>query len=207
MPWAVAPAAVLLAVSLVHSPLYWPRYVTFTAPAVALVLGAAVAVLWRPVAVACVLLFALVAAPQIHADRQPRAKADSEIGLEARLVASARARAPGEGAAGIVYGQYDDIRGLTTGMAALAYPQDFHRLTDLTALRPIASSTDLFEPRESPADALPRMRSLRTVWFLLDLDSSPKTPIPVAGLHALGFTESGRFRAPGSLLMRWTRAG
>lgn len=203
LPWAVLPPVLLVAAGALGAPLYWPRYVLFTAPAVALLAGALLAALPAPVLVAAVVALAAVAAPQLRLDREPRAKAGSEMALAARLVAASRS--PGDGPAGIVFGQYGGVRGLTTRAEAIAYPTAFRGLADLTAREPVRRSTALFGS-DLPTDAaVPRMARLRTVWILLDLHSSPKTHVPAAGMRALGLHETGRFRTPGSLLLRWQR--
>ncbi|WP_133765382.1 glycosyltransferase family 39 protein [Amnibacterium kyonggiense] len=203
LPWVVLPPVLLAAPALVGDPLYWPRYVTFTAPAVALLVGAAVAALPLPAAVSVALALALVAVPQERADRQPRAKAASTLQDEARLVE--RSRSPGDGPSGIVYGQQDRVEGLTTRAAAIADPAPFRGLEDLIARVPLERSTDLFGEDTTTAAAVPKTAHLRTVWVLIDPGSRPATAVPAAGMRALGFTETGRFRAPGALLLRWTR--
>ena len=203
LPWALLPPLALVAVSLVHAPVYWPRYVTFTAPAVALLIGVAVAALPAPITAVALLLLAALAVPQVQADRLPRAKAESEMGLAARLVE--RSRSAADGPSGIVFGQYDAIVGMTTRVEEIAYPAAFAGLADLTARVPLQRSTELFGEDLPTTAAVPRAADLRTVWFLLDLDSEPKTPVPAAALRAAGFHESGRFRTTGSLLLRWSR--
>lgn len=203
LPWALLPPAVLLAAGLVRAPLYWPRYVLFSAPAVALLIGLAVAALPRLLAVAALTVLAVAAAPQIVADRQPRAKAQSELGLAAALVGHER-RAT-DGAAGIVFGDYDDIAGLTTRISAIAYPQAYRGLADLRLRTPLDRSTSLFGANASAAAGVPRTAPLRTVWILLDADASPQTRVPAAVMRALGFHETGRFTTPGSVLLRWSR--
>ena len=203
LPWALLPPATLLAAGLVHAPLYWPRYVLFTAPAVALLLGLAAAALPRLLGVVAIVALAAVAAPQIVADRQPRAKAVSEMGLAAALVAAERR--PDDGAAGIVFGQYDGIAGMTTRVEAIAYPADFRGLVDLRAVTPLRDSTVLFGANRPVPATVPRMRDLRTVWFLLDADARPRTAVPVAAMRAAGFHQTGTFLTSGSRLLRWSR--
>jgi mannosyltransferase len=203
VPWAVLPPAALLAVGLVHSPVYWPRYVTFTAPAVALLVGVAAAALPRLGTALAVVLLAAVAVPPIVADRQPRAKSDSELALAARLVVAERA--PSDGPAGIVFGQYHAIPGVTTRIDAIAYPDAFGGLADLRALTPLAESTVLFGADRSPEAAVPEMRGLRTVWFLLDPGAEPATAVPVAAMRAIGLHQTGRFETSGSVLLRFGR--
>lgn len=203
VPWAVLPPVGLVAVALVHAPVYWPRYATFTAPAVALLLGVLIAALPAPLTAVALLVVAAVAVPQIRADREPRAKADSEMQLAADLVAASRTSA--DGPSGIVFGQYGDVPLMTTRVEEIAYPAAFRGLVDLTARVPLPRSAELFGEDLPTDDAVPRMAGLRTVWILLDLDSVPKTQVPAAGMRALGFHEAERLRTPGSLLLRWTR--
>ncbi|MDH2445484.1 hypothetical protein QDR37_16175 [Amnibacterium sp. CER49] len=203
LPWALLPPAALLAAGLVHAPMYWPRYVTFTAPAIALLVGLAAAALPRLLPAVAVLAIAVTALPQVVADRQPRAKAGSELQLAARLVATERR--PGDGPSGIVYGQYHHIPGVTTRIEEIAYPLPFRGLTDLTARGPLAESTALFGADTTTTAAVPRLRGLRTVWFLLDLDSEPKTVVPVAAMRVLGLRQTGTFRTSGSMLLRFSR--
>ncbi|MCU1474068.1 hypothetical protein [Amnibacterium sp.] len=203
LPWALLPPAGLLAAGLVTAPVYWPRYVTFTAPAVALLVGLAAAALPRLIGVIAVLAIAATAVPQIVADREPHAKAGSEMGDAAALVAAERG--PSDGPAGIVFGQYNGIRGVTTRIEAIAYPEDFRGLRDLTATGPLADSTALFGSDIGATAAVPRMRSLTTVWFLLDLDADPQTVVPTAAMEAAGLAPTGTFRTRGSILLRWSR--
>jgi mannosyltransferase len=205
VPWALLPTAGLLAAGLVTVPLYWPRYVTFTAPAVALLAGLAVAGLPRLLGAVAVLLVAVLAVPQVVADRLPRAKDHSEMGLAAALVGAERR--PSDGPSGIVFGQYDAIPGVTTRIEAIAYPGDFRGLADVRAVRPLADSTALFGSDISPTAAVARMRRLTTVWFLLDLDAAPRTVVPAGAMRAAGFEQTGGFRTPGSVLLRWSRVG
>ncbi|HEY8317786.1 MAG TPA: hypothetical protein VIG76_03065 [Amnibacterium sp.] len=203
IPWAVVPPVALLAAGLVTAPLYWPRYVTFTAPAVALLAGIAAASLPRLLGVAAVLTIAATAVPQIVADRQPRAKAHSEMALVASLVSAERRTS--DGPSGMVFGQYGGIRGATTRIEAIAYPADFRGLADLTAAVPLTDSRALFGSDIGTTAAVPRMRSLRTVWFLLDTGSTPKTVVPAAAMKAAGLTQTGTFRTNGYVLLRFSR--
>lgn len=203
LPWAVLPPVALVGIGLVQDPVYWPRYVTFTAPAVALLLGALVALLPAPLTAVALLLLAAVAVPQVRVDREPRAKASSELQLAARLVAAERRAA--DGPSGIVFGQYNDIAGMTTRIEAIAYPHSFRGLEDLRAREPLRRSTALFGDDIATDAAVARMTHLKTVWILLDVDARPATPVPAAEMEAIGLHETGRFRTPGSLLLRWSR--
>jgi mannosyltransferase len=72
LPWLLLPTSLLLAVSLVLQPLYTPRYLASGAPALALVVGAGIALIpWRVVRVAAVLGLAALTASTYVAQRQP----------------------------------------------------------------------------------------------------------------------------------------
>lgn len=74
--WMALPTVALLVYSVVRQPIYYPRYLAFTAPAVALLLGLCVVSLARSrgARAALLLLCALAAAPNFLAQRGPYAK-------------------------------------------------------------------------------------------------------------------------------------
>ncbi|MFC0454497.1 glycosyltransferase family 39 protein [Rhodococcus jostii] len=76
VPWVLVPMALLLVYSLLRTPVYLPRYFTFTTPAVALVGGLCLAALtrqwWQSAAVLAV--FAVAASPSYLAQREQWAK-------------------------------------------------------------------------------------------------------------------------------------
>ena len=95
--WLVIPTALIVIWSALIHPIYTPRYLCFTAPALALVLGVCVAALAvRPwIAVALVSLFALAAAPNyLLVQRSPYAKYGMDYSQVADLI-TAKA-APGD---------------------------------------------------------------------------------------------------------------
>lgn len=74
--WIAIPTLALLAYSVLRHPVYYPRYLSFTAPAVALLLGLCVVAVGRSrtAVTAIVVLFALTAAPNYLSQRGPYAK-------------------------------------------------------------------------------------------------------------------------------------
>jgi mannosyltransferase len=203
LPWALLPPLLLIAIGLVHAPVYWPRYVTFTVPAVALQIGAAAAALPRPLTAVAVLAVAVLAVPQIALDRTPDAKFDAGIRDGAALLA--RQRSTGDGAAGILYGAYLDVPHATTRLDSIAYPAAFRGLEDLRATVPLTRSTALFGTDRSLAAAALRAGRLRTVWVLLSTPTAPTVEAPVQQLESLGFRQTGRFTATDTVLLRFTR--
>lgn len=74
--WILIPTAALLVYSAVHQPIYFPRYLSFTAPAIALPLGLCIVVVGRsrPGIAALLVVFAFAATPNYLAQRGPYAK-------------------------------------------------------------------------------------------------------------------------------------
>ncbi len=94
--WIAIPTLALLAYSLLRHPIYYPRYLSFTAPAVALLLGLCLVAVGRSriVVTAIVMLFALTAAPNYLAQRGPYAKERMDFSQVADVID--RYAAPGD---------------------------------------------------------------------------------------------------------------
>lgn len=94
--WILLPTVILLVYSAVRQPIYYPRYLSFTAPAMALLLGTAIVALGRSrIAVAAALTaFAAAAAPNYLDQRGPYAKAGMDYSQVADLIG--RAASPGD---------------------------------------------------------------------------------------------------------------
>lgn len=94
--WILLPTAALLVYSALHQPLYYPRYLAFTAPAVALLLGLCIVSVARSRAavVAVLLLLAAAAAPNFLAQRGPYAKEQMDYSQVADVIE--RNAAPGD---------------------------------------------------------------------------------------------------------------
>jgi len=96
LAWIAAPTVTLLLYSALRHPIYYPRYLSFTVPAFALLLGLCVAALGRSrVGIAAILLvFAAAAAPTYLFQRGPYAKAYMDYSAVADVVD--RHAAPGD---------------------------------------------------------------------------------------------------------------
>lgn len=132
LPWIVVPTVILGAYAIAVAPLYSPRYLAFTTPALALLVAVGLTALhrsWLRVAVLLVLVVATL--PVYLSQRQVNAKSGADWSQVAAVV-QAGAR-PGDGAyfaprfpePGPTYGQ--STRGI-----AVAYPEQFADLSDLT---------------------------------------------------------------------------
>lgn len=96
LTWILLPTAVLLLYSVVRHPIYWPRYLSFTVPAFALLMGLCVAAFGRSRAGIAVVLVAFTAAtvPTYLFQRGPYAKADMDYSAVADVID--RYAAPGD---------------------------------------------------------------------------------------------------------------
>jgi mannosyltransferase len=96
LTWIVLPTTFLLVYSVVRHPLYWPRYLSLTVPAFALLMGLCVVAIGRSrVGITTVLVvFAAAAAPTYLFQRGPYAKADMDYSAVADVID--RNAAPGD---------------------------------------------------------------------------------------------------------------
>ena len=94
--WIAAPTGALLLYSALHHPIYYPRYLSFTAPAFALVLGLCIVVISGSRSGIALLLVILAAAatPTYLFQRGPYAKADMDYSAVADVIG--RFAAPGD---------------------------------------------------------------------------------------------------------------
>lgn len=94
--WMVVPTAALLVYSILRQPIYYPRYLSFTAPAAALLLGLCVVALGRSRSTITAILVVLgaAAAPNYLAQRGPYAKERMDYSAVADVID--RHAAPGD---------------------------------------------------------------------------------------------------------------
>ena len=153
LPWLLLPPGVLLAGSLIQ-PVYTLRYVLFIVPALALLAGAALAVLGRVAGTIALALVLLIAVPAQLAVRRPGAHGDN-IRMADAIVAAARR--PG-----------DAVLYASTGARnmAAAYPDGLAALRNIALDRaPIPSGTLAGTYLPAPAVRRP-LAGVRRVWVV-----------------------------------------
>lgn len=155
LPWLAVPVLAIVAASVLVTPLYSPRYLTFTLPAAAIALAAAPAVLptalvrARAVAGALiVLLLAALALPTYLAQRMPEAKQDASWSQGAGTVSRLGRDEP----TAVVFGSIAYHPGATARVVEYAYPEAFVGLDDVALTVPLEQSPDLWE-KARPVDA------------------------------------------------------
>jgi mannosyltransferase len=173
LPWMLVPSLGLLAVSVLSHPLYTPRYLSYGAPAVAILMAVGLtSVRMRSLIAAGLVVCVGLSLPSYIGQRVPEAKESSAWGEVATLVAKERRLEGPSANDAIIYGP---IRHHPKGSArniAYAYPKAFAGLTDVTLKRPAAEIGALWESRYSLADSIERVRGHDYVWLITSTTSS-----------------------------------
>lgn len=161
VPWAVLPSVLVLVWSMGPRNMYHPRYFAFCVPAIALLMAAGVrrltpAVL-RPLVI---VLVAALALPVYVSQRGVNAKGGSDWSqLAAQVAGQAR---PGDG---VYYCPDPNARRL-----AIAYPDPFDALIDLTLIRSAPDDGSLGGASAPLAESLAARNTPRAVWTLCRSD-------------------------------------
>lgn len=169
--WLVIPTAVIVAWSAAAAhPIYTPRYLSFTAPAMALILGVCVgAIAAKPwVAGAIVGLFAAAGAPNyIWAQRDSYAKYGMDYSQVADLI-TAKA-APGD-----CLLVNDTVTFMPAPMRPLlaARPDAYRKLIDLTLWQRASDRNEVFDTNLIPEVVATPLSHCGVVWIITQADES-----------------------------------
>jgi mannosyltransferase len=168
--WLMIPTALIVIWSALVHPIYTPRYLTFTAPAMALVLGVCIgAVTSRPWAAAALVgLFALAAVPNyILAQRNPYAKYGMDYSQVADLITA-------QAAPGDCLLVNDTVTFMPAPMRPLmaARPDAYRKLVDLTLWQHATDRRDVFDTNLIPEVVVKPLSRCRVVWIITQADKS-----------------------------------
>ncbi len=168
--WLVIPTAPIVIWSAVVHPIYTPRYLSFTAPAMALLLGVCIAaVASRPwAAAALVSLFAVAAAPNyVRVQRNPYAKYGMDYSQVADLI-TAKA-APGD-----CLLVNDTVTFMPAPMRPLmaARPDAYRKLIDLTLWQRATDRNEVFDTNLIPEVVAKPLSHCGVVWIITQADES-----------------------------------
>ncbi|WP_253189025.1 glycosyltransferase family 39 protein [Mycobacterium colombiense] len=168
--WLVAPTAAIVMYSALVHPIYTPRYLCFTAPALALILGVCGgAVAAKPwVTTAVVGLFAVAAAPNyVRVQRNPYAKYGMDYSQVADLI-TAKA-APGD-----CLLVNDTVTFMPAPMRPLlaARPDAYRKLIDLTLWQKATDRNDVFDTNLIPEVVARPLSQCGVVWIITQADAS-----------------------------------
>jgi mannosyltransferase len=166
--WLVIPTALIVIWSALVHPIYTPRYLAFTAPAMALILGVCTAaVAAKPwAATALVTLLAVAATPNyIRAQRNPYAKYGMDYSQVADLI-TAKA-APGD-----CLLVNDTVTFMPAPMRPLmaARPDAYRKLVDLTLWRRATDRRDVFDTNLIPEVVVKPLSHCGVVWIITQAD-------------------------------------
>ena len=168
--WIVIPTALILVWSALIHPIYTSRYLCFTAPAMALILGVCTgAVAARPWAAAVIVgVFALAATPNyVLAQRGPYAKYGMDYSQVADLI-TAKA-APGQ-----CLLVNDTVTFMPAPMRPLlaARPDAYRKLIDLSLWQRATDRKDVFDTNLIPEASAGPLSDCRVVWIITQADPS-----------------------------------
>ncbi|MGA7054691.1 MAG: glycosyltransferase family 39 protein [Mycobacterium sp.] len=171
--WLAIPTALIVLWSAFVHPIYTPRYLCFTAPAMALVLGVCIgAVAAKPwVAAAILSLFAVTAAPNYAwVQRGPYAKYGMDYSQVADLI-TAKA-APGD-----CLLVNDTVTFMPAPMRPLvaARPDAYRKLVDLTLWQRATDRNDVFDTNLIPEVVANPLSRCGVVWIITQADESMPT--------------------------------
>ena len=168
--WLVIPTALIVSWSAATHPIYTPRYLAFTAPAMALALGICIGTLavkpW--IAAAIVILLAVAAAPNyVRAQRNPYAKYGMDYSQVADLI-TAKA-APGD-----CLLVNDTVTFMPAPMRPLmaARPDAYRKLVDLTLWQRATDRNDVFDTNLIPEVVAQPLSHCGVVWIITQADNS-----------------------------------
>jgi mannosyltransferase len=166
--WMAVPTAVLLTYSVFDTPVYYPRYLSFTAPAMALLLGVCTVAVARATVpiTAVVALFAAVAAPNYAVtQRGPYAKEGMDFSQVADVIAAHSG--PGDCLAldNTITWEPGPIRALTA-----ARPSVYAKLVDPGRGRSGIERNMLWDSHNSIWGWTGRLRRCTVLWIVTDRD-------------------------------------
>ena len=204
LPWLVVPTLGVIVASLVVSPLYSPRYLSYAAPAAAILIGVTVAAIGRRWIIAAVLvLLAAFAAPEYLGQREPEAKQNSSWAEVADFIADERAADPNTPEA-IIYGPVRQHPAATTRVIEYSYPDAFAGLIDVKLRTPAAETGHLWETRYPLAEVEDRFDGVDIVW-LVTSDKQDWRPSVTEKLAALGYSVDDEWAFTGVNVLRYVR--
>jgi mannosyltransferase len=185
LAWFAVPTVLILIGNYVVQPMYTDRYLSFSAPAAAILVGVGVAALpfawlrWT-----AVIAIVALAAPVYLSQRTEFGKPGGSDWAQASAVIGRLAH-PGDG---IVFDETVKPS-WRPRLAMHLYPDDYQGLDDIALTLPFQESSGLRDHVAPLSRLLPRLNGVSTVWAIdttLSNDTSPTSNLPV--LERNGFT-------------------
>lgn len=204
LPWLVVPTVLVVAGGVVSPSLYNARYLGFCAPAVALLVAAALRELEQRRAVAVGAVLVLLAAPVYASQRTESAKSGSDwLAVVDHLEDRTE---PGDG---VYFGPRDPfVDGVvkrSLRAVSLGYPEPFEGLVDVSLLEPPAEGGTLFGTSEPLAEATDRLEDVETLWVLRRQDRPADAATEDRLLEEAGFRVVDEWDGPQTEVLELTR--
>lgn len=206
VPWIVIPTAVIGVYSVLATPMYSPRYLTFAAPAVALLMASGLlAIPQRRLRLTTIIVLVLAVVPIFVSQRQIYGKNSSDW-ISASQYVEDNARS-GDG---VYFAPRYDVPGETVGQTTrgilTAYPRAFDELLDVTLLQNPDAAGDLTGASRRLADSSPELSALSTLWVVRRLDyPEASARADDAFLLAAGFSRRADWAGPLDEVVRYDR--
>jgi mannosyltransferase len=192
LPWLVLPPLILLVASAVH-PIYSYRYIAFCIPALALLMGTALASLGRVAGAAVLVTVLVIGLPVQSSERGPDGHG-FDIRKVNRIVA--RYEHPGDAVLNISAAHYERV-------FEIAYPYGLRPLRDVTrGASPVQSGT-LGGTFASAEVVRRRLATVHRVWAVGGV--TKKAPFEVPLLDGLGFRMTRHWYVTGVVIRLYVR--
>ncbi|MFI5510222.1 hypothetical protein ACIA48_22385 [Mycobacterium sp. NPDC051804] len=168
--WLVVPTALILGWSALVHPIYTPRYLCFTAPAMALALGVCVGALAvRPwIAAVALVVFTAAAVPNyLLVQRSPYAKYGMDYSQVADLIAAKSRGEPGE-----CLLVNDTVTFMPAPMRPLlaARPDAYDKVVDISLWQTAVDRDDVFDTNLVPEASVGPLNVCRVLWIITQAD-------------------------------------
>ncbi|MBK4347186.1 glycosyltransferase family 39 protein [Lacisediminihabitans changchengi] len=205
LPWLIVPTAGLLVASVLVDPLYSARYVTFSAPAAAVLMAVAATSVRRWwMAAGIVALCAVLTMPSYIAQRTPTAKQSTAWNQVAELVARERAADAPDASEAVIWGPLRKHKAATSRVIEYSYPEAFAGLVDVKLKTPAAQTGTLWETAY-PLDQVTERFDGTSVAWLITSDKQDWRPSVAEKLAALGFHVEREWNISTTNVVRYVR--
>ncbi|PSL36618.1 mannosyltransferase [Labedella gwakjiensis] len=205
LPWMLVSTLVVAAYTIASSPMYSPRYFTFTVPAVGLLIAAGLLAVPRRVIRWSIAVIGILAVTAVYASqRADYSKSGSDWSTVAEVVEAAE---PGD--AVYFMPRYEPVDGTakwTARRIEYVYPEPFQGLDDITLRETGAETGTLDGESDDLDDVLDRLDDEQVVWVIYgDVYPADMVADDLALIESLGFTASSEWSGPRNVVVRYER--
>lgn len=207
IPWILLPTLIVAGYAVLVSPIYQPRYFTFTAPAAAILIALGVRAIGRRwYAVAGIVVYVVCILVVLISQRTPFAKSGADWSAVAQVVAEQSQLGDGVYFAPR-YADQTDVVDMTSRRIAVSYPEGFQGLQDLTLVETGPQSATLDGYSLPISETETALSALDRVWAVFNRKSFTDVGSESEALFAeLGFTPRLVWDGPSTVVVLYSRA-